>query len=235
MDNLALKPKLFRIASKIALRLGLWPESNPLLYPLSGDTCIQYAFAISNLLRLNKNNYQTVLEVGCCRSSLTPIMKELGFTVCGIDLMPSPLSYKGVKYIQGDFLTLNFKDSYDIIVMVYVLEHVGLKGRYDSTEVEDGDIIALEKVKQILNPGGVLIFTIPYGVEKTVKPLHRVYNRNSRLLKYAYENFEVQAEEFYKNNSKNIWVKCEESEARKVMPSENNYALGLFTFGNKVT
>jgi len=234
MDNLGLKIKLFGIASKLARRLDLWPESNPLLLPLEGDTCIQYAFAIRNLLKLDRGTYKNVLEVGCCRSALTPIMKELGFTVCGIDLMPSPLSYAGVKYIEGDFLTADVRDTYDVVAMVYVLEHIGLKGRYHSTEVESGDIRALEKVKQILNPGGVLIFTIPYGEERTIRPLHRVYNKNSRLLRYAYENFLPVAEEFYQNNSKNTWVKCEESEARNVVPSAENYALGLFAFRNKI-
>jgi len=234
MNNSGLKLKLFGIASRVARRLDLWPESNPLLLPLDGDICVQYAFAVRNLLKLNRDTYKTVLEVGCCRSALTPIMKELGFTVCGIDLMPSPLSYEGVRYIEGDFLTADIEDSYDVVAMVYVLEHIGLTSRYHSTEVEDGDISALEKVKQIMNPGGVLIFTIPYGEEKTIRPLHRVYNKNSKLLRYAYENFELDAEEFYKNNPKNVWTKCEENEARGVTPSEGNYALGLFAFRNKL-
>ncbi len=223
----------YRIAHKLALRLNLSGGQDPLSNPLSGDTCIQYAFAVRHLLKLDRARYRTVLDVGCCRSPLTPIMKELGFEVDGIDLLPSPLSYQGVEYIEGDFLTANLKDSYDVVVMVYVLEHVGLSGRYNSPEVKDGDIKALEKVKQILNPGGMLIVTLPYGQEKIIRPLHRVYNKDSRLLKYALENFEPEAEEYYQNNSQNVWVKCKESEARKVTPSENNYALGLFVFRGK--
>ena len=104
------------------------------------------------------------------------------------------------------------------MVLCSTIEHIGLGGRYGSPSIEDGDIKALEKVKQILNPDGILILTIPYGKEKTIKPLHRVYNKNSKLLKYAYDNFEVMIEEFYKNNPENIWVKCKEDEAREVVP-----------------
>ena len=215
-------------------KLELSSESDPLLNPLSGDICVQYAFVIKNLLKLNKGAYKTVLDVGCCKSPLTTIIKELGFAVDGIDLRPTPVLYNGVNYIQGNFLSTGFKNSYDVVVMCYVIEHIGLKGRYTSPEIEDGDVKALKKAKQILNPGGILIITVPYGKEKTIKPLHRIYNKNSKPLKYVYEETELIVEEFYKNNSENIWVKCEESEAREIVPTEDNFALGLFAFRKKL-
>ncbi len=85
----------------------------------------------------------------------------------------------------------------------------------------------------MLAPDGILLITLPYGEEKIITPFHRVYNKNSKLLKYAYNNFEIIFEEFFKNNEENIWVKCEEAEARTVKPSQSNYALGLFAFTNK--
>ena len=62
--------------------------------------------------------------------------------------------------------------------------------------------------------------------------MHRVYNKNSRLLKYPYDNFEIVTEEFYKKQE-NRWIKCDEKEAGEVIPSEDNYALGLFVFKKK--
>lgn len=131
---------------------------------------------------------------------------------------------------------MDLNGSYDIVVLCSTIEHVGLAGRYGSQSMEDGDIKTLEKVERLLNPGGILILTIPYGVEKTIKPLHRVYNKNSKLLKLVMDNekFEVLTEEFYKNSEKNnIWQNCTEEEAHKVRPSEDNYALGLFCFMKK--
>jgi SAM-dependent methyltransferase len=203
-------------------------ESNP----LTGDRCIEFAFVIKSLVSLDKDiGIKKVLDIGCFASPLTTIINEIGFTVDGIDLSPSPYIYEGVNYMQDDFLSVDLKDSlYDVVVLCSTVEHIGLSGRYSSPSIRGGDIKALEKVKQILNPHGILILTIPYGKEKTIKPLHRVYNKNSKLLKYAYDNFEVMIEEFYKNNQENIWIKCKEDEAREVVPSEDNYALGLFVF-----
>lgn len=226
-----LKSRTIKLIRKLALKLTPFLESDPLSYPLSGDRCIEYAFVIKNLIKLNRNEYKTVLDIGCWASPLTTIIKEIGFDVDGIDLPPSlPILYNGVKYIQGDFLLVNIKNPYDVVVLCSTIEHIGLGGRYSSENKEGEDIKALEKVKKILAPNGILIITIPYGEEKTIKPLHRVYNKTSRLLKYAYNNFKVETEEFYKNNLENVWVNCEESEARKIKPSEDNYALGLFVF-----
>lgn len=235
MVELKLKSKLFKIIRKtIRIVTNRFGSQDPSAYPLSGDRCIEYAFVIKNLIKLNENNYKTVLDVGCFASPLTTSIKELGFTVDGIDLLPSPVSYENIKYICGDFLSLeNLRYSYDVVVLCSTIEHIGLGGRYGSKDVREGDIKTLEKVKKILSPDGVLILTIPYGEEKTIRPLHRVYNKDSKLLKYAYENFEIMLEEFYKNNSENVWVKCTEIEAREVIPSEDNYALGLFVFRKK--
>lgn len=232
MVELKLKPKLFRIIRKYALKFGrAFFVPDPLSNPLTGDRCIEYAFVVKSLASLDKNKYKKVLDIGCSASPLTTIIKEIGFTVDGIDLSPSPYIYEGINYIQSDFLSVELKDSlYDVVVLCSTVEHIGLEGRYGSSSIEGGDIKALEKVKQSLNPDGILILTIPYGEEKTIRPLHRVYNKNSKLLRYAYNNFEVVIEEFYKNDPKNIWIKCEEVEARKVTPSEDNYALGLFAF-----
>jgi len=234
MVELKLKQKLLKIIRKYAVKLGrVFLESDTLSYPLTGDRCIEYAFVIKNLISLDKNKYKKVLDIGCFASPLTTIIKELGFTVDGIDLLPSPYVYEGVNYLQGDFLSTDLKDFYDVVVLCSTIEHIGLGGRYGSKDVREGDIKALEKVKTLLKPHGVLILTIPYGEETVIRPLHRVYNKNSKLLKFAFENFKLLSEEFYKNNEENIWIKCTEEEASKVKPSEDNYALGLFLFKNK--
>jgi len=227
-----LRSKLSQIIRRSALKLGrALFESDPLSNPLTGDRCIEYAFVVRNLVGLDRERYKSVLDVGCLASPLTTIVREIGFVVDGVDLLPSPCVYEGTNYIQADFLSADFKHSpYDVVILCSTVEHIGLEGRYGSPSIKDGDIKALEKAKQILRPAGILILTVPYGQEKTVKRLHRVYNKDGELLKYAYANFKVEIEQFYKNNSQNIWVKCEEVEAKRVAPTEYNYALGLFVF-----
>jgi len=235
MTKAKLKSRLFKMIRRFALKL--WSplfEGDPLSNPLAGDRCIEYAFVIKNLLNLDRSKYKAVLDIGCSGSPLTTVIKELGFSIDGLDLLPSPLIYENVAYIRGDILsTENLRSSYDIVVLCSTIEHIGLGRRYSSKDVERGDIKTLERVKDILAPNGLLILTIPYGEQRAIRRLHRVYNKNGELLKYASDNFEVEVEEFYKNNLDNIWVKCEEYEARRVVPSEDNYALGLFVFRRK--
>lgn len=231
--KIKLKRKIYALSLKIGVKMQSVIVELSRLNPLDGDRCIEYAFIVKNLLKLDKEKHQTILDIGCVPSPLTTIMEELGFNVDGIDLRRSPLLYDGVNYIQGDFLSIDLKNVYDIIVLCSTIEHIGLGDRFGSENLQDGDIKALEKVKKHLAPNGILLITLPYGEEKIIKPVHRVYNKNSKLLKYAYNNFEITSEEFFKNNDENIWVKCEEAEARTIKPSQNNYALGLFAFINE--
>jgi len=231
-----LKPKLVRIIRKFALKF--WRSSlgsDPFVYPLIGDRCIEYAFAVKSLVGLDRNRYRKVLDIGCFASPLTTIIKEIGYAVDAIDLLPAPYVYDGVNYFRVDFLEADLKESfYDVVILCSTVEHIGLEGRYGSRSIINGDIKALKKVKQILRDGGILVLTVPYGKEKIIKPLHRVYNKNSKWLKYVYENIVLVTEEFYKkNDQESIWVKCNEKDAASVIPSEDNYALGLFLFKKK--
>ncbi len=226
-----LTTRIFKMIRKLAFKF----IGSPLeLGGLVGDRCIEYAFVIKSLVNLDKTTYQKVLDVGCFASPLTTAIKEIGFIVDGIDLMPTICAYEGVNYIKNDFLLADFKESYyDAVVFCSTIEHVGLGGRYGSPSVEDGDIRSIKKACRILRPNGILIMTLPYGPIRIIKPFHRIYNKESALMKYARNAFETVTEEFYKKNQSNVWCKCSENEARAVIPSSDSYALGLFVFKKK--
>lgn len=62
-----------------------------------------------------------------------------------------------------------------------------------------------------------------------MRPYHRVYNRDSAFMKYLLKEFDIVRQEYYDNNSDNVWGICSENEAAKVVvPAQDNYALGLF-------
>lgn len=65
----------------------------------------------------------------------------------GIDILPSLHIYQGVDYVQDGFLSLDFKDSYDVVLLCSTIEHTGFEGRYRSRNIEDGDIKAIKKAK----------------------------------------------------------------------------------------
>jgi len=198
--------------------------------PLCGDRSIEFAFVIEQLSPLDRNT--SVLDVGCCGSPLTTAIRAMGFqSVHGIDLMPSPVDFPGIRFFSGDFLTTpDLNPHYDVVIFCSSIEHFGLGGRYGSKDSSDYDLLALRKAIELLPAGGVLVLTIPYGVERTIAPWHRVYNKNSKVLKHALENLELKTESYYARSVQGPWAPCSEAEAAKVIPTTDSYALGMFLF-----
>ncbi len=198
--------------------------------PLVGDRCVEYAFVVKEILGVDRR--RAVLDVGSCASPLTTVIKSLGFEVVhGIDLLPSPVRFDGVTYHTGDFLqTPELRPHYGVVIFCSSVEHFGLAGRYGSPAVPDGDVRAVQKAWELLEPDGLLVMTLPYGIERVVYPYHRVYNKESALLKYLISRLQLISEEYYCNGTDNVWQRCTEEVARTVEPSSDNYALGLFVF-----
>jgi SAM-dependent methyltransferase len=223
---------LLRTARQLDQRLHRFFSGRSDLFanPLFGDRCIEYAFVIEQLAPLDRN--KSVLDVGCCGSPLTTVVKGMGFhTVHGIDLLPSPLDFPGVDFFSGDFLTTtDLCPRYDVVVFCSSIEHFGLAGRYKSKSHSDGDLRALRRAIDLLPAGGVLVLTLPYGVEKTFAPWHRVYNKGSELLKCALANLQLNTEKFFARVASNPWAACTEEQAARVVPTANSYALGMFAF-----
>jgi hypothetical protein len=223
---------MLRAARRLDQRLHRFfsGRSGPLVNPLCGDRCIEYAFVIEQLNSLDRK--KTVLDVGCSGSVLTTAVRALGFrTTHGIDLLPSPVDFPGIKYFCGDFLgTKDLNAHYDIVIFCSSIEHFGLSGRYGSKESNEADLYALRRAIDLLPSGGVLLLTLPYGVEMTIAPWHRVYNKESNLLKHAFANLEVKAESFFARSVRGPWAPCTEAEAARVVPTSDSYALGMFCF-----
>jgi SAM-dependent methyltransferase len=79
--------------------------------------------------------------------------------------------YKGYSYVFGDFRNTEFKDaSFDTIISVSTLEHVGLDNTilYTSDPAKSetnkhGFVDAIREFRRILAPGGRCLVTVPYG------------------------------------------------------------------------
>lgn len=121
-----------------------------------------------------------VLEIGCCEydwlAAATVTWPEMTFT--GIDWRKYKRPVRATV-IQGDVMVQPFPaGSFDWIVSISALEHVGL-GHYaaDPTQA-DGDMIALRKCWEWLVPGGWLYFDVPYNPAKyeVVRTSHRIYD-----------------------------------------------------------
>jgi SAM-dependent methyltransferase len=145
-----------------------------------GDSCGQFfgtcLHAFSPELPANAN----VLEIGCCEydwlDQATKTWPEMSFT--GIDWRTYKRASRAVV-IKGDVMTQPFPaESFDWIVSISAIEHVGL-GHYSRDPVDpDGDSIAIRRAFDWLKPGGWLSFDVPYNptAYQVVGTSHRIYD-----------------------------------------------------------
>jgi GR25 family glycosyltransferase involved in LPS biosynthesis len=79
-------------------------------------------------------------------------------------------------------------ERFDIAISVSSFEHDGL-GRYGDPLNPNGDFRAMDEMKKILKPDGLLFLAVPCGLDKMVWNAHRVYG--NKRLPLLLENWEV--------------------------------------------
>ena len=121
-----------------------------------------------------------MLEIGCCEydwlHQATASWPEMTFT--GLDWRTYKRAVRGTV-IKGDVMAQEFAPgSFDWIVSISAMEHIGL-GHYSRDPVHpDGDSITLRRCWDWLAPGGYLAFDVPYnpGRYEVVGTSHRIYD-----------------------------------------------------------
>ena len=120
-----------------------------------------------------------VLEIGCAEYDWqTPMLQvRPDLQITGIDWRP--VTRPG-DTVVGDVLTHEFPEaSFDAIVAVSTVEHVGL-GYYRQDPIDDdGDTNCMERCRRWLKPGGWMYLDVPYrpsGPLFTVTAKYRAYN-----------------------------------------------------------
>lgn len=225
-----------RFASKLAawvppaLLGALVKESVP---NLSGDRDIEWSWVLANM----PDGPGEALDFGPGTSFLGLTAVQRGFNVTAIDLEPAHWYYvhKRLHFIQGDILDVALPSKhFDLVINCSTVEHVGLAGRYGTTENKpDGDLEAMRCIRNLMKPGGIMLLTIPAGQDAIYPPWHRVYG-NERLPKLL-EGYCIEKESFSVKDKQNRWQMVEREVALnfKTMagswnPLQNIYALACF-------
>jgi len=177
-----------RLDQQLGIRAWLTGEPRPPAggFDLDGEKLIDWGWICAHLPREPKR----ALEIGSGKSPTIPAMLALGYQVVAVDLCTDmSRQIEGFQLLLGDFNTLEIPAGFQVVVLCSVVEHVGLSGRFDSTEDAEGDLKAMQKVSSLLHPEGCVFLTIPLGQDVVHRPWHRVYGRDRlpRLL----EGFEV--------------------------------------------
>ena len=153
---------------------------------------------------------------------------QRGHDVVALDRLPGTLRHhhERVTPLVADVLDRPLgARRFDQIVNCSSIEHVGLAGRYGSSERTDGDLEAMAILREALAESGRMILTIPVGRDAGIAPWHRVYGRQRLALLLA--GYEVVEEQFWVNDA-DAWRAAPRLDAMDVQGTPDIYALGLF-------
>ena len=212
---------IFSTITAVYQKIKFGPSPN-----LLGDRDLEYSFIAANL----PNKTGRVLDFGSGGTPLSLIAELKGHNVTAIDLIKYNTAYKtAAKFMQGDILNTNQlkKNYFDIVINCSSIEHVGLSGRYGITKyIADGDLDAMNILRNVLKKGGIMLLTIPVGQDTTVESMHRIYGEE-RLPKLI-SGFTVLKQQFWIKDSQNKWNEMNTKRALSTQGSKKYYGIGCF-------
>ena len=144
---------------------------------------VEYAFAWSVLAPLTFlpaecRRRVRILDVGGGESRLAKTLAELGFSVTVIDI--GDVDRGGAELVRANVLSYEFPEaSFDLIVAISTVEHVGLPCYGQTLLDPDGDVKVMEKIHRWLKPSGLAVVTVPFGKPHHPPSFERVYNRDA--------------------------------------------------------
>ena len=166
---------LWRLRQKVGVWIKGVRTGERLLQPgekdLSGDRQLEWSYVISRTA-IHASKGDRVLDFGCDSGMLSIAASTMGCEVKGIDLLPQKFATKDVKlsFEKTDVIELPESELFNVIVHSSVIEHVGLWGRYGEQRGDEKDFEAMQKMGRLLKPGGVMVMTLPVGMDTLVHP-----------------------------------------------------------------
>jgi 2-polyprenyl-3-methyl-5-hydroxy-6-metoxy-1,4-benzoquinol methylase len=160
----------------------------------SADAYAQGKYDITTRwLRPRARAGQRLLNVGCGGGEYNSVARSLGYDVTACE--PEPQAYElavqnspSCRVIHSGLMTLDLQPAH-AIVMHDVLEHI------------EDDIAAVQKVHELLAPGGVAVISVPafqwlFGHHDVQLGHYRRYTRSS-LLALVRERFVIEQARYY--------------------------------------
>ena len=177
-------------------------------YPLKGNfnlgTVPELKWILDNIRYSGK-----VLDVGCQESRLADFLVDYYGEVWGIDINEQScwgdFSDKKYNFVVGDIRTHKFDTKFDDIIFMSSLEHIGLEAYHNKWFDSSGDRQALVASRKLLNAGGFIYVTIPYGTWEAGKSRWgnnwmRVYTEET--LNNLLEGFDLVRKELVDNDTR---------------------------------
>jgi trans-aconitate methyltransferase len=148
-----------------------------------GDGCADFFTQMVRASHLDVPATSAVLEIGCAEFDWLTKAKQSWpeMTLTGIDWRGRKKVAPGVTLIAGDVMAHDWPaESFDWIVSISAIEHIGLGHYHHDPKAEDGDAITMRRVWEWLKPGGVVTFDVPWNAGthtyQVVRTSHRIYD-----------------------------------------------------------
>ena len=176
---------------------------------------IPYAIRCVSALPMGK----MVLDLGCTESTLSLNLAGLGYKVVGIDFRPYPYIHPNLRVLQGNILQLPLRnESFDAVLSISTIEHMGIGFYSDPQAGQHADRQAMAEISRVLQPGGLAVLTVPYGVG-SVNAHHRVYDQ--RTLDELLNSFEVAEIRYFASSREarsraNFWSEVSSQQAARI-------------------
>ena len=226
-----IRRSLILIDQKLGLRTWLRSESVRVERPgafLAGDRALEWAWVVSHFPSAEAD----ILDIGASYSPISTIAAAMGHKVVSIDISLQPYEYNDVKVIKDNFLAHNFGNKkFNCIILCSTIEHFGLGGRYNSPDMPDGDLIGMRIVRKLLKQDGIVLLTIPVGLDDCISPWHRIYGKIR--LPELFKGFNIEEESFYVKCDLKKWRKVDGNKALSYKGNAAIYALGLFVLSKE--
>jgi len=140
------------------------------------------------LQQLGSGKNRILLDVGCSGSLLDHELIARGFHVVGLDIQDHPMRNSREVFIQANVINTNLpSETFDVILLVSTIEHVGLDTYGQVILADDADFWAMQELRRLLKKDGVLLLTTPYEGGGPLK-IHRWRRNGCEFLERRYDH-----------------------------------------------
>lgn len=97
---------------------------------------------------------ETALDIGCGTGFNAALLQHFAGKITGVESSDEAIAFAekaGISFpvIKGEFPTVAIQDTYDLVSLLDVLEHI------------DDDRKAVREIERLLKPGGIAVITVP--------------------------------------------------------------------------
>jgi SAM-dependent methyltransferase len=165
------------------------------------ERVVEYPWVLSNI----DTNYQRVLDVGSSESLLTFELIRLGFETHALDTRSFKGRHPALNFCEADICHSPYREqTFDQIVSVSTIEHIGL-GKYGDPTNHASDTIAVQQMRKLVKKNGRVLITTPFSSVSSVT-WQRIYDLKS--IRVLVSDFEVEKIEVFSRSSDGVWGRC---------------------------